>query len=110
MGQCSEFCGLLLMLWPIESPSRLAAHASMNHGILQAGQNNVFSICSPQSVTLEIVVRKRRYDIPVPNWTCRHCGFVHRSADLLRASADELICKNCGQRLPSISEKGHSEQ
>jgi len=28
--------------------------------------------------------------LPVPTWTCPHCGFVHRPADLLRLDSHRL--------------------
>ncbi len=40
-------------------------------------------------------MRKRRYDIQTPTWTCPHCGFIHRPADLLRFDPDNLQCRQC---------------
>jgi hypothetical protein len=31
----------------------------------------------------------------IPNWKCPHCGFVHTAADLRRADAENLLCKQC---------------
>jgi rubredoxin len=48
-------------------------------------------------------MRKRRYNIEVPTWTCPHCGFVHRPADLLRVNSNDLRCKQCKQTFPEQS-------
>jgi rubredoxin len=46
---------------------------------------------------LPVMARKTRYNIPVPTWTCPHCGFVHRPANLMRVDFVNLRCKQCGQ-------------
>jgi hypothetical protein len=46
------------------------------------------------------VARKSRYSIPVPTWTCPHCGFRHKPADLLRTNGEDLLCKNCNGEFP----------
>jgi hypothetical protein len=45
-------------------------------------------------------IRHRRLP-PVPTWTCPHCGFVHRPADILRLNFTQLQCKQCRQAFES---------
>jgi len=41
---------------------------------------------------------------PVPTWTCPHCGFVHKPADLLRLNSDGLQCKGCWRPFDTVSD------
>jgi len=45
--------------------------------------------------------RKSRYNIPVLNWRCPHCGFEHSAADLVRIDGEHFRCKACGEPFPS---------
>jgi hypothetical protein len=47
--------------------------------------------------------RSRRHPLPVPTWTCPHCQFVHKPADLLRLDADRLQCRQCKQAFPTVA-------
>ena len=47
-------------------------------------------------MTPKMRVRDRQLP-PVPTWTCPHCGFVHRLADICRVDGDHLRCQSCGQ-------------
>jgi transposase len=47
--------------------------------------------------------RKINYPLPKLTRTCPHCGFVHRSADLLRLNDTQLRCKQCGETVTSVS-------
>ena len=58
--------------------------------------------CSPHEHDLTIMPHSRRMKLPpVPTWTCPHCDFVHRPADLLRLDSDLLQCKACKQPFDS---------
>jgi len=55
------------------------------------------------------MTRRRRYNIPVPEWRCPHCGFVHHPADLLRLNFTDLQCRQCGKPFPAVAEGDHPE-
>jgi hypothetical protein len=48
-------------------------------------------------------MRKIRYNIQPTFWTCPHCGFVHRAADLLRLDSDNLQCRQCKQGFQAVA-------
>jgi hypothetical protein len=48
-------------------------------------------------------MRKGRYNIHPTFWTCRHCGFIHRPADLQRLDFDNLQCRQCNGFAAKIS-------
>ena len=52
------------------------------------------------------MARKARYNIPVPTWTCPHCGFVHTPADLLRLDAHRTGMQELRQAVAKCS--GHA--
>jgi hypothetical protein len=56
-----------------------------------------------------LMARQRRYNIPVAEWLCPHCGFVHRAADLLRLNNDDLQCHSCGQAFPAVLAQRQAE-
>lgn len=45
--------------------------------------------------------RRRLHPIPVPTWTCPHCGYVHGTATLLRLDFDHLRCRRCRRVFPA---------
>jgi hypothetical protein len=52
-------------------------------------------------------MRRNRYNIQRPTWTCPHCGFVHHAADIVRIDDERLLCKQCGQAFtPPNAERG----
>jgi rubredoxin len=54
--------------------------------------------------------RKINYPLPKPTWTCPHCGFIHRPADLLRIDDEQLRCKQCGQAFDAAPDKPTANQ
>jgi len=55
-------------------------------------------------------MRKSRYNITPPPWVVSTCGFVHYAADIMRISATQLRCKQCGKAFepPSAERPGSS--
>ena len=52
-------------------------------------------------------MRRNRYNIPRPTWTCPHCGFVHSAADIVRINNYQLRCKQCQKAFtPPSAERG----
>ena len=54
-------------------------------------------------------MRKRRYNIEVPTWTCPHCDFVHRPADIVRLDFNNLQCRQCGRAFPAVPDPPPAE-
>ena len=59
------------------------------------------------AITIFAAMPRSRHPLPVPTWTCPHCGFVHRPADLLRLDSDNLQCRQCGRAFPAVPEGDH---
>jgi hypothetical protein len=66
------------------------------------GATAAFCWQSAGAITIFAMPRSRRHPLPVPTWTCPHCGFVHRPADLLRLDSDNLQCRQCKQAFPAV--------
>jgi hypothetical protein len=46
--------------------------------------------------------RKSHYNIPVPEWKCPQCGFIHKAVDLLRLDSDNLVCAAVVELSPAV--------
>ena len=53
-------------------------------------------------------MRRDRYKIQKPTWTCYHCGFVHHAAGIVRIDDAQLMCKQCGEAFTPPSAKRSS--
>lgn len=51
--------------------------------------------------------RRSKVPLPIPTWTCPHCGFVHKPADIRRVDNDHLRCQKCGEVFDSKAALGH---
>jgi hypothetical protein len=76
----------------------------MGRSILAGSQSRFSQLFIRSIVNMMAMARKARYNIPIPTWTCPHCGFVHRPADLLRLNATDLECRQCGRAFPAVLE------
>jgi hypothetical protein len=52
--------------------------------------------------------RKNRCNIQPSTWTCPHCCFIHRPADLVRIDDERIRCKQCGQAFDTRADPANS--
>jgi hypothetical protein len=51
---------------------------------------------------VEGMPRDRHYNIPVPTWTCPHCGYVHGQGTVVRIDRHRFRCNGCGRLFPDV--------